>query len=78
VSEKEVPYWPRNVTAPVVLPQPNPHFGSSLEDFLKAEGLLLAGCLCPLGANMSCQNSLCPRKDIMGNIADEIHHNNRD
>lgn len=25
-----------------------------------------AGCLCPAGANMSCQNSFCPRRNPPG------------
>lgn len=50
MSEKTVPFWPKTVTAPVVLPQP------------EAERFV-AGCVCPIGANIACENPLCPRKN---------------
>lgn len=47
-------YWPRDVIMPVVLPQPD-HSAERFE----------MGCICPIGANLACENPLCPRKSIL-------------
>jgi hypothetical protein len=52
-------YWPNNVPMPVAPPQPSP-----------PPDLFIAGCICPIGANLACENPLCPRKSVLRLVAE--------
>ena len=50
-------YWPKDVIMPVVLPQPTPE-----------NERFVVGCVCPIGANLACENPLCPRKNTIKDV----------
>lgn len=48
-------YWPKDVIMPVVLPKPE-------------DPMFVIGCVCPIGANLACENPLCPRKNVFRDV----------